>query len=267
MSSPSSADKILSILDLFSETRLEWTPDEMMAELNYSRPTLYRYLKSLRQAGFLTSLYGGGFSLGPRVVEMDFLLRKSDPLIRLGQPYLEALVAEFPCSALLVRWYGEKLLCVNSKCSVADPVSSYPRGRPMPLSHGAISRAIMAFLPRRKLAGLVDAQLGGLSEVGIGRTVEEIIDALREVRRAGVAVAYGEVTPGVVGVAAPVFDARTVPLATLSVTISEQNMTQERLNKIQDRLRMATTELSEKLGYERYEEDLPSYEKKQVRSA
>jgi len=257
MKSLTSADRILAILDLFSEARLDWTPEEMMAELGYSRPTLYRYLRPLRQTGFLTSLPGGGYSLGPRVVEMDFLLRQSDPLTRHGQPYLDALVAGFPCSALLVRWYGEKLLCVASECSAPDPATSYPRGRPMPMARGAISRAIMAFLPRRKLLGLVAAQADELQAIGLGATAEEILEALREVRRAGVAVAHGEVTPGAVGIAAPVFVSGTAPSATLSVTVSETTLAPGMLDALQRRLRCDAATLSARLGHDRGSEGLP----------
>lgn len=248
MTGPSSADRVLAILDLFTEARPVWTPDQMLAPLGYSRPTLYRYLKALRSAGLLASQPGGRLSLGPRIVEMDFLLRKSDPLIRHGRPHLHALVATFPCSALLVRWYGEKLLCVASECSVANPVSSYPRGRPMPLARGAISRAIMAFLPRPRLVALVEAQKDDLRQIGLGRSAPEILDALRDVRRAGVAVAFGEVTPGVVGIAAPVFDGGRAPLASVSVTISGQDMTPARLTAIQEHVRDAASDLSDRLG-------------------
>ena len=50
--SAASGDRILAILDLFTEDRLEWHPDEMMAELGYSRPTLYRYLRRCATRGF-----------------------------------------------------------------------------------------------------------------------------------------------------------------------------------------------------------------------
>jgi DNA-binding IclR family transcriptional regulator len=40
--------KVLAVLDLFSDSRLLWTPDELRLELGYTRPTLYRYLKCLK---------------------------------------------------------------------------------------------------------------------------------------------------------------------------------------------------------------------------
>ncbi|MCB1366333.1 MAG: IclR family transcriptional regulator [Rhodobacteraceae bacterium] len=255
MSAPNSVDRIIAMLDVFSEDRLEWTPEQLMAKLGYSRPTLYRYLKSLREAGFLASVPGGGFTLGPRVVEMDFLMRKSDRLVRFGQVHLDALVASFPCSALLVRWYGEKLLCVASEVSVENPVTSYPRGRPMPLSRGAISRAIMAFLPKRKLNRIVSGQLDDLRGIGLGPDVSDIFDVLRQIRRDGVAEAHGEVTPGVIGIAAPVFEGAAMPIAALSVTISASVTTPERISAIRDRVRSAANALSAELGERRERDD------------
>ncbi len=224
-----SIERVLAILDLFGEERLEWTPEEIMDALGYTRPTVYRYLKALSEFGLLTSLPSAGFTLGPRVVEMDFLMRQSDALTREGRPHLEALAARYPATALLARWYGEKLLCVEAKSSTASARSSYARGRPMPLARGAISRAILAHLPRRQLAQRIVDNFDDLRDIGLGDSVEAIAESFRRVRRDGYAIARGEVTPGVVGVAAPVFDSGQSPIAALCVTIAEEAAAAERL--------------------------------------
>ena len=59
-----SLERLQAVLEVFTEDRLEWTPEELMEELGYSRPTLYRYLKILKDAGFLTSMPNTGFTLG-----------------------------------------------------------------------------------------------------------------------------------------------------------------------------------------------------------
>ena len=81
MKGTNSADRILSVLNLFTDGRLEWTAEQLMEVLGYSRPTMYRYLRSLKDAGLLVSISNSLLTLGPRVVEMDFLIRKSDPFI------------------------------------------------------------------------------------------------------------------------------------------------------------------------------------------
>lgn len=230
--STGSAERILAILDLFTEDRLEWRPEEMMEALGYARPTLYRYLRTLRDAGLLTALPTSAFTLGPRVTELDFLMRRADPLIRAGEPELVRLADRHPGSALLVRWYGRKLLCVASVVSAPAPVSSYPRGRPMPLARGAISRAILAWLPRRTLEPLIDERLEEFAGHGVGATVPEVMASLRGVRRDGYAIARGEVTPGVVGIAAPVFAGGNAPIAALCLTSDEALMPGDRATRV-----------------------------------
>lgn len=248
MSGTNSAERILAILDLFTEKQLEWTPEQLIEALNYSRPTLYRYVKLLREAGLLSSLPQGGLTLGPRVVEMDYLMRKSDPLLAHGQAILEFLTDRYPCSAMLVRWHGEKLLCVASECSAEKPVTSYPRGRPMPLARGAISRSIVANLPRRRQQAMVGSLLKELRQVGLGNTVDEVLESMRQVRVAGVAVAHGEVTPGVIGVSAPVFDGGKAPIAALCVTLTGHEVPPDYLPQIMEDVRDRGRMLSGKLS-------------------
>src|ERR1700751_315070 len=155
--------------------RLEWTPEDLMRELGYSRPTLYRYLKILKDAGFLMSTRNAGVTLGPKVVEMDYLTRRADPLVLRGEPYLKQLTADHSCTAMVLRWYGNKILCVAFESSSKNPISSYPRGRPMPLGRGAIARSIMAFLPRQQLGSLIERNLDDLRSVGLGATPEEVL--------------------------------------------------------------------------------------------
>ncbi len=250
-----SAERILGILDLFTEDRLEWTADEMIAELGYSRPTLYRYVKTLKDAGFLSQNGPHGLTLGPRVVELDFLMRKSDALLREGAPILKGLAALHPSTALLVRWYNNKLLCVASEVSTPEPKSSYPRGRPMPLPRGAISRAILAHLPRRQMLAKIEDNLSELCAMGLGDSVDEIADTLRRMRKGGALIARGEVTDGVVGVAAPIFDASRAPVAVLCMTIDKDTLTDAKLRDVSAAIWAAGEELSEALTTMR-DEDL-----------
>lgn len=244
-----SAERILRILDLFTEDRLEWTAEEMIAALGYSRPTLYRYVKSLKEMGFLAQNGSHGLTLGPRVVEMDFLMRKSDPLLHAGQGVLRDLAALHPCTVLLVRWYGNKLLCVASEVSTPEPRSSYPRGRPMPLARGAISRAILAHLPRKQMMEKIAENLDEMRALGLGDTPAQIATRLRAMRK-GAMIARGEVTEGVVGVAAPVFDDSRAPVAVLCMTINRETLDDASLARVaqavQDAAHRLTAALSDK---------------------
>ena len=88
-----SLEKMISILDLFEGTEMEWAPEAMADRLELTRSTLYRYLKVLSDAGLLTSLPGVGFTLGPRIAELDFRMRHSDPLISASRPVMAEILA------------------------------------------------------------------------------------------------------------------------------------------------------------------------------
>lgn len=246
-----SLERILALLDVFREDHLEWTPDELMDALGYSRPTLYRYLKILKETGFVTSMPSGGFALGPRVVELDYLMRKSDTLVRYARPHMEAFAAAWPCAALLVRWYGNKLLVVASETATPELENDYPRGRPLPLSRGAISRAIMSALNRRKLVPIVEANQADMTKVGLGASVDEVLSELRRIRRRGYAVAVDEITSGVTGIASPIFDGGNSPIGTFCVTIANDAAVPEMVERIGKRVCEVSAEIGTRLAADR----------------
>jgi DNA-binding IclR family transcriptional regulator len=237
MTPTNSLERVLAVLDVFSEKRLEWTFEELMDELGYSRPTLYRYLKTLKDAGFLASTHGAGYTLGPRIVELDYLVRKSDALVLAGAPSLRNLAGRRPCTAFLVRWYGAKILCVASESSTDRLTSSYPRGRPMPLGRGAIARSIMAYLPRANVTRLIRRNFEELRSVGLGESEDEIRKNIARVRKTGYAVAHGEVTPGAIGVASAILDAAGHPVASCCVVVAGNLVTGAMIDCIGEEVR------------------------------
>jgi DNA-binding IclR family transcriptional regulator len=255
MKPSNSLERILAVLEVFSEQRLEWTVEELMVALGHSRPTMYRYLKTLKDAGLVTYSRSARVTLGPKVVEMDYLVRRSDALVSIGLPHLKQLTEMHPCTAMLLRWYGRKILCVVSETSASRPISSYPRGRPMPLGRGAIPRSIMAFLPRAELVPLVESNLADLSSVGLGSTAEEVMEQLKAQRRSRYFVAFGEVTPGAVGIAAPVFDERQYPIASLCVTIAGSAVSGTTIDTIGAKVHAAASEITGAYAQARPDDD------------
>src|SRR5687767_11953192 len=79
--SAGSQARLLHILELFSEKDPVWSTAELIEALQTSRATAYRYIKLLHDAGLLTPVRNGYYSLGPRIIEMDFQIRRADPLL------------------------------------------------------------------------------------------------------------------------------------------------------------------------------------------
>lgn len=228
--------RILGLLDRFDEHSSAWTFDKLYQDLGYPRSTLYRYLKVLTDAGLLTSLPDEGYTLGPRIIELDYRIRTSDPLIRAARPVMKELVREVPGVALLCRRYRQKVLCVHQESSTDDVHSRYERGLARPLLRGAASVVILAYLPAGQIAKLYKLAPRDIEQAGLGASLAEVRAALKACRKKGWVTTTGQVTAGVTGIAAPIFDARRDILGSLSLSVPQASVDDDMVHAIAERL-------------------------------
>ena len=227
-----SLERMIVILDLFEGDRLEWTLEDMQARLGYTRSTLYRYLKVLTDTGLLTSLPEVGYTLGPRIAELDYSMRERDPLISASRPVMAELVSDLPGIALLCRRYRNRVLCVHQEQGTASFQSNYERGAARPLFQGAASRIILAYLPSAQVRKIFESDEAAVRQAGLGENLNELRTHLRAMRQAGFDKTESQVTRGVTGVAAPIFDRRNNVLGSLSLTLGEDHLAPERLSQV-----------------------------------
>ena len=242
---------MISILDLFEGAEMEWAPEAMAERLELTRSTLYRYIKVLADAGLLTSLPGVGFTLGPRIAELDFRMRHSDPLISASRPVMAEILSEIPGIALLCRRYRELVLCVHQETSPGIGFrSTYERGSARPMLRGAASRIILAHLPPQALRKLHQDTPEDFVAAGMGADLTQVRSHMRAIRQRGVAVTSGELATGVTGVAAPIFDSKDVVLGSLSVTVGQSNLSPERVAFVVDRVSFGARIVSKAIARE-----------------
>jgi DNA-binding IclR family transcriptional regulator len=127
----------------------------------------------------------------------------------------------------------------------------------MPLARGAISRAILAHLPKKQMLEKITENFEDLRGLGLGETPDQIADTLRGMRK-GALIARGEVTEGVVGVAAPVFDASRAPVAVLCMTINRETLDDLTLARVAQAVQDAARRLTETLTQKRTDETVAS---------
>ena len=219
------ADRVLSVLKLFSMERPRWSVEEAANELGIRISTAYRYFRSLASAGLIVSCGQGSYVIGPAVIELDRQTRHLDPLIRAARPHLEVLqaLAGGDAVGLLCRLYGTRVICVDQCRLMSGPVISYERGRPMPLFRGSASKAILAYLPWRTLRKLHLENDAAIAAAGLGESWEAFRRHLRGIRRQGICMTAGEVDPGVVGLSSPVFAPEGDVLASIGLVIPAES--------------------------------------------
>jgi DNA-binding IclR family transcriptional regulator len=224
--------KVLQVLDLVQESSRGLTFEEISSAIEAPRSTLYRYLKALTDAGFLVSLPNTGFTLGPRIAELDYKMRRHDRLILLGRPVMAELVQTETAVALLCRLYRAKVLCIHQEAHPDALHSNYERGLARPLLRGAASRAILAHMPPRTIVKLYEGDPDEFRSANLGNTLEDVKRTLRGIRQAGWESVAGQVTPGATGIAAPIFDGRGSILGSLSLTLKGTKHSAKEINRI-----------------------------------
>lgn len=242
--SPSSLERMISVLDVIEESPTGLTFDQMLEFLQLTRSTLYRYVKILSEAGLITSLPDLGYTLGPRVAELDYKMRAQDPLISAARPVMAELSRSVGGVALLCRRYRDKVLCVHQEGSSETFRSSYERGRDLPLFRGAASRIILAQLHMRVVSRLYRERPQEFAASGLGKTLDEVKASLAQMRHAGWCALEGEMTAGVTGIAAAVFDNQSLVVGSLSITIGKVGMKDEDVQRIAERVKFCASIVS-----------------------
>jgi DNA-binding IclR family transcriptional regulator len=209
------ADRVLLVLDLFRGEQPEWSVEQAADRMDLPVSTVYRYFKSLSNAGLIYSYVPGLYVLGPAIVQLDWQIRRTDPLIAVSREEMTGLARHYGerCVVLLARLYDRGVMCVDQVTAGKPPFATgYERGRVMPINRGATSKVILANLgPRQR--SLLELDADGLVAL---RT------ELRTIRARGYAVTRGELDVGLCGIAVPIFAQNQLVYASLSVVVSDE---------------------------------------------
>lgn len=220
------SDKVLSVLQLFSTERPEWSVEEASGELGLAQSTAYQYFGSLSRSGLIAATGGGRYVLGPAVIELDRIARTSDPLLLEGGPVLEAMVQHppVPLVGLLCRLYRMKVMCVDQRTSpdVSFAVS-YERGRLMPLLRGAASKVILANVERRRMKRFYEENVEQVAANGLGASWNEFRLALRRIRSCAIYATRGEIDAGRLGLSVPLLNEMGEAYGSISLVTDEQD--------------------------------------------
>jgi IclR family acetate operon transcriptional repressor len=182
--------------------RGEVRADELSATLDMPLSTVYRYLRTLGDFGFVDR-HGGQFRLGPKLLIGTGATVSSERLIRHADAALRMLVDETGETAVVVRRIGLSCVCLHQVESDAALRVTLEPGDMSPLYAGALGRVLLAFAPAEVLDEVLAQDLVRITEAT--PTEDELRASLGTVVMTGLAVSDGELIDGSVAIAAPVF--------------------------------------------------------------
>ena len=212
-----------------------WHADEINEALGYARPTGYRYVKDLVEAGFLRKVSAGRYALGMRIIELDYLLRRTDPVLLAAAPVMEVLTRKTRLDGVLTAMFGMKV--IDTYRASFDPTLElgYGRGRPRPLFRGASPKVILSCLPRAQLVRIYKTHAEEIAAFGLGGDWAGFRTTLAEIRRAGFYLSHGELEPAVGAAAVPLMNLDGDVLAALALVGKNKDLKAvgaERLHKL-----------------------------------
>jgi len=182
--------------------RGEVRADELGALLDMPLSTVYRYLRTLGEFGFVDR-HGGQFRLGPRLHIGTGANVSAERLIRHADAALRMLARETGETSVVVRRIGLSCVCLHQiECDKALRVSLEP-GAMTPLYAGAPARVLLAFAPPDVLEEVLAQDLARVTD--LTPTEDELRAGLGGIVMTGMASSEGELIEGSVALAAPLF--------------------------------------------------------------
>jgi DNA-binding IclR family transcriptional regulator len=246
MTSPARA---LAVLDLFSRERPVWQPDEINAALGYTRATGYRYVKDLVEAGLLQKVSAGSYALGGRIIELDYQLRQSDPVLLAAIPTMERLAAATGYDTVLsVLFAGTKVVDIHRVNGRGSLALAYGRGRPRPLYRSGAPKVLLAGQPRALLLKQYQADAAIIAASGMGDSWPAFRAYLSGLRKAGFYCSTGELDPALGAAVVPVHNGEGSVVAALALVGTAQRVQAEPAPRLRAWLEQAAAELRQRLG-------------------
>lgn len=243
----SSLERMLSVLDLFSEGRLHLSAEDIGDALSVSQPTSYRYIKVLVDAGLLQRGPGAQLTLGPRIVVLDHLIRQGDPVLQCSIPYMKELVAQTGFDCVISSLLGDQLLDTHREYG-SDPANlSYGRGRPRPLFRGGAPKVILAGLPTAQLRRLFDQHITEIDAAGLPTDWSGFRRYFGRIRKSGFYFSEGELDHRLSGIAAPIYTSTGTVTAALSLATTVERMVVIDRKKLTQIVQRAAREISDRL--------------------
>ena len=173
--------------------RGEIRADELSTLLETPLSTVYRYLRTLAEFGFVERIEGG-YRLGPRLHLTGGASVSSEELIRHADPILRMLVAEAGETALISRRVGLAAVCLHEVQSTHALRVSCEPGTSTPLVAGALAKVLLAYAP-------AEIQEEVLAEAANAASLRRDLET---VLAEGAARSEGELFSGTVTIAVPI---------------------------------------------------------------
>ncbi len=183
-------------------SRGELSIAEIATEVGVPASSVYRYVKSLRRLS-LVEEHHGSYTPGWRLLEMSGQHLTHTKLAELGVSVLESIVEGTAETAVMTVRSGLNAICLRQVVSPHSLRYSFQINQLLPLHAGAGQRVLLAHAPEQVIAKVLGDRLARYTDKTLSRA--DLAQQLGRIRQQGQAISHGELNPGAVAIARPVF--------------------------------------------------------------
>ena len=243
-------DRTFAILQVFDETRPEWTTSDIARALELPVPTTHRILSALRRLGYVAQDgQSKRFRLGPAALALGKRARAVSELRSVALEPLRELSRQLNETALLTVPSPNRTasVCLERVESTQPLRLSLQPGRQLPLHAGASQKALLAFMPEAELEQVVRGRLERLCRSTI-TDQRKLRDELSAIRGRGFATSHEETNVGAWGIAVPILSESNVVCA-IGVAGPSARLTGDLVRRSLRRTHAAACEIARPLAH------------------
>lgn len=245
-----SVGRALDIINLISKNRNGLGVTDISKQIDINKSSVYRILSTLVQYGYVdqdkeTSCY----KIGYKFLEISSKLLDSIDLRSEAQPFLKILENETNEVIHLVVYDQGEVVYIE-KLEGTETLRMHSKvGKRAPMHCTSVGKAILAYLPTNVVVDILKTK--GMPR-HTDKTITDIDEFLREltkVKQKGYAYDLEENEYGIRCMAVPIFNHLGHVVAAVSISGPTIRMTDERLEKLQQKMLEMSASISARLGF------------------
>lgn len=242
-------ERALQILNSFDEDHPERGVSDIAEAVNLHKATTHRILTTLLKYGFIErTSSGSSYKLGVQLLDLGSRVNRRMNVRREALPFITRLASEIDEAIDLSVFDQNQILCVEMIQSSHALTVAASVGKRLPAHCTAGGKLFLAHFSKEKLDQYFLEPLVGLTQFSI-TDLPTLKKDFEKIRKNGYAVDEQELELGVRAVAAPIYDANSQMVASVSVPSPISRINEKRIKEIVPILLKTTLEISRRLGY------------------
>lgn len=246
----SSVTNALRILEQFSNTRTVIYVSQLAKELDLSKSTVSRLVRTLENQNFLSrDTQSQGYRLGNKLLTIAGILANTNEIYREVGPVLSEIVQKTNESAQIAAIDGTDVFYIHKVSGPYYSDINTQIGMKNPIHATSTGKVLLAYSNDNIIEEAIHQPLQAFTEHTITNSIQ-LKKELSKVRSQGYSFSVEELTEGNYSLAFPVWNYQNRVVCALSIVGPLSRMNKDKLKDFMRILRQGAQEASERLGYD-----------------